>query len=414
VKPRGPAAGATTALLALAGLWLVTRRAEVRLEDGVNRDLARSAAAFLAVVTPSDGGRGYLPSRLLSGVGALAISSFWSGGLQGALGRTPLLPDTIGLTPLPEPVAERLDQGGQPVIATHARARVALAPLFDRDHAEVLGWIGVWGGLPRPDPGFLNMGVLALAVLAVLAAGLRCHAGVPGRRRTAALVGAGLGLVVTAAALAGHLRALAARATETRLITMRRLIEVAATADGVRRARLPEIAVDARVGETTLDPVARPRVDRVTIGGVTYARTFAATPRSGDQSGLELAVLPSEATLGPTWGAMIALVLVGATGLAFAAWSSRTAANPPASRPVLAAFALLVPALAQSGPSPFPPAASRVSLACHWPSRPWRPPRCWDPETPLPDGSWRPSARRPERLRSGRPCPTGSIHGVYY
>lgn len=370
MKLQGPAAGAATALLALAGLWLVTRRAEIRLEDGVNSDLARSAAAFIAVVTPSDGGRGYHASRLLSGVGALAISSFWKAGLQGALGRTPLLPDTIGLTPLPEPVAEQLGRGAQRVMVTHGRVRVALAPLFDRDHAEVLGWIGVWGALGRPDPGPLISSVLALAALALIAAWLGCHPGVSGRHRMAALGGAGMGLVIAGAALAGHLRAVAARATETRLTTMRRLIEIAATADGVRRARLPEIAVDARVREATLDPVPRPPVERVTIAGVTYARTFAATPRAGDDSGLELQVLPSEATLGPTWGALIGLVLVGASGLVFAGWSAGTAAKRRAFRPVLAACACLAPAPAGPGPASFPPPVVGVPVACHRWDRP--------------------------------------------
>ncbi len=315
-----PVAGAAAVVLALAGLWQVTDRAEVGLGDAVNAELARSAAAFVTVVTPSDGGRGYDASRLLSGVGALAISSFWPGGLQGALGRTPLLPDTIGLTPLPDPIAALLDRGAPSAVATHSRYRTALAPLFDRDRREVLGWIAVWGGLGHPSPGPLAwIGSIALVTLVLLLlVGVRVQPAVPPGRRAAAALAAGLGLVVTAIALAEHLRGVAARATEVRLTTMRRLIEIAATADGVQRARLPEIAVGAGVSEATLDPAPRPPLERVTISGVHYARTVAATPRAGDDTGLEIRILPSEAGLGATWAWMAALVVAGLAGLALA------------------------------------------------------------------------------------------------
>jgi multiple sugar transport system permease protein len=342
---RWPRIALVAGWLALLGLWLLTARAERRLEDETNAYLARSVGRYLRLTTPSDGAGGLNATRLLSGVGALRISSFWPGGLEGALGSRPLLTDSLELVPLPAAVATRLDQGVTVVRTSHARRPAAIAPLFDRDEWDVIGWVAVWRSLGGPWPGPVAVGLAVMAAAAMIGAGRSFLRDRPllWRRRVAwaaALVGllAGLGF-------ARDLRSTARRATEVRLRTSARLIEVAATANGVRRSRLPEIAVDAVVSPAARDSLAPAEVNYVRDGGVGWARIVAATPRQGDDTALEIRLLPSGSGLGFTWAAMVALTMLAIGSVGLAAWTARQSPRTHAFRTTMAAWGFLAPAL---------------------------------------------------------------------
>jgi hypothetical protein len=308
-----PVAGLTITLAAMVALWLGAMRAYLTLEDGTDAQLARSAAAYLAVVTPGDGGAGYNPSRLLSGLGALAISSFWSGGVQGALGRTALLPDTIGLVPLSDEALARLTAGAGEIFDNHARYRAALAPLLDRDRSGTLGWVAVWGALGHRSPSALVGWLFALAALGIASLPL-----VPAPRRPRAVAGCAALFLAFGGGLGQDLADTARQATEVKLRVVGRLIEIAGTADRARRTRLADIAAGLGVDRATLEPSERFGVEYVRRQGLTYARAVAPAPWAGEAAGLELLARPSRGEIPGTWWLMAGLLLVGCGGLALA------------------------------------------------------------------------------------------------
>jgi hypothetical protein len=105
---------------------------------------------------------------------------------------------------------------------------------------------------------------------------------------------ASLAVVISCAALAVNLNREVGQATrvvaEIRLMTTKRLIEVAATAPGVRQAMLPEIAVGVRVKPMSgsANEATEPRW--VEEGGGPVLTAIAATPRT--QGALELTLTP--------------------------------------------------------------------------------------------------------------------------
>jgi hypothetical protein len=290
VKPRVlvVAAGSLLLLGSIAGIWESARRAERLERDRANAALARSAAAFLSVVVPPGPASGYDPARLLASVNTLARASFWPGGLQLALGTVPLLPDTIGLFPVPDPVLSQLDQDRISVVVDHARVRAALVPFLDRDRFGMLGWVAAWDTLPDTVPStpavtLTLIGVISLLLLALVL--LR-----PGlmRRRVPLLVLVGVTLILLAVDLRWSVRETGDDAATARVLTLKRLIEVAATAPGVRQAMLPEIAVGVRVRPST--EAAASTATAWTDAESGEVRALAATPRTG--GALELALAP--------------------------------------------------------------------------------------------------------------------------
>jgi len=282
-------AGPVVVLAALGGLWQSARRTERQALDQANAALARSAAGYLSVVVPAGPANGYDPARLLSSAFNLARASFWPGGLQLALGTVPILPDTIGLIPVPDSLVRLLDQGQEVVIAEHARRRVALAPFLDKNRYGMLGWTAAWDTMSpmAATPSSIVLTLLAGLFLAVT--GFLQLRGGPGRP----LLLASLAVMTSAAALALNLNREVRQATrlvaEIRLATTKRLIEVAATAPGVRQAMLPEIAVGVRVKPLNgTNGPSDPRWGEEL--GAPVLTAIAATPRTA--GALELTLTP--------------------------------------------------------------------------------------------------------------------------
>lgn len=292
MKPRFLAFGGGALLVvgSLAGMWVSAGRAERRERDRADAALARSAAAFFSVVVPPGPANGYDPARLLASVNNLARASFWPGGFQLALGSVPLLPDTVGLVPVPDSLLRKLDEDRVPVVVRHATVRAALVPFLDRDRFGMLGWVAAWDMVPDSVPStaaisLTTVGVLALALL--LVALVRPHLA---RLRLALGVGVSGALLLLALEFDASVERTIEQAAGLRVTTLKRLIEVAATAPGVRQAMLPEIAVGVRVRPVT-EAAATAAVfwTDSTTGDVL---ALAATPRTG--GALELALTPEQ------------------------------------------------------------------------------------------------------------------------
>lgn len=236
----------TCCLAGIAGLWRPPLAEERRAVDALHVALAQHADAFLRVATPWGVAGGYDPAHLLSGANALAGATFWPGHLQLVLGGTPLVPDDVGLLPLPDSVRAQVETGLAPVFVDLATVRVAIAPFRAADGAP-LGWVASWGALEPMLPTHEAI-VLSLLALGLAAGALGVVVIGGGRRRLGVLLGlAAAAGVVLALDLGRIVDSTSHAAVQARLITVRQLLEVAATAPQVRQAELPALALDLEV-----------------------------------------------------------------------------------------------------------------------------------------------------------------------
>ncbi len=348
-------------LLALGGQWYVAASAATRASDAADLALARHAAGYLSVVVPRTGTGGFDAPRLLSTANALAGSTAWPGGLQVAIGQAPLVTDSIGLAPLPDSLLAQLELGSEGFIVSHARRRAAVVPLLDTDQWTLRGWIGVWGTVPD------RVASAHAGLLTLLAAGLLLFLGVASlreeRRWTRYLPYAVAG---TAALLALDLgigaRGTARAATDLRLETLARLVEMAATAPGVAQGRLREIGVGTAAASVGL-PSSGAVVERSDSAGEPRASIVAATPRT--RSGLAFTARPFEA--GEGWLALqlSVLALLSAVAGLFTTWVGRGRRQPARLRETLAAWLFLAPAALHLLLFSFVPAFFTLLLAFH-------------------------------------------------
>jgi hypothetical protein len=263
------------ALCAIAGLFIAAARAHRDILDRSNHDVGESAAAFLAAVTPAPGGQ-YDPARLVSGASALAGAWFFPGGIQLVVGRTPLLPDSLGIAPRLDHLAASQDTGSVLLALPHGH-RAAVVPFINRSDSLPIGWLAVWDTLPDfddPDEAVL-FGMLSFSIAIWL--GVASRRGAARLRRDMLVV-----LSAAAAALAGfalnaELQRSAEAATEIRLQVTRRLMEIASTADGVRSTALLHLAPGlllerVRGGVERRDSVEWQVQDREKLGTVVAIR----------------------------------------------------------------------------------------------------------------------------------------------
>lgn len=276
------AAGASI-LGSVAGLWHAAITSERAALDRLQQQLAQHAGAYLGVVTPSGSAGGYDPARLLSGANALAGATFWPGGLQLVLGSTALIPDDIGLLPLPDSAQLAVDRGARVLTVTHAEERAVLVTFLGPE-THYLGWVGTWGAVGAQLPSSLALVLTALAAAALGLALWACGRRGPARQRLLAVGALVLAMLILTAELTSVLRATQRAVIETRLEAVRHLIELAATAERVRQADLPAIAVDIALAARRRTPIA----DSGVVWSDSVASISAATPRT--QGSLQLAV----------------------------------------------------------------------------------------------------------------------------
>lgn len=314
------AAGPFLVLIAIIGLWWSAVQEELRVVDDSDAALARHVAAFLRVLTPAGPGESYDAPRLLSAANSLADASFWRGGIQVSMGSVPLIPDTIGLLPLPDSLMLPLEQGAPAVVATHARHRATLVPFLSRDRQSLLGWVAVWDSVELQVPRFRHLFLTISALLGLAAATVTLVRYTrPNWRIVAILAETGI-IGLLALTLWLSVDGTASTATDTRLLTLRRLVEIAATAAGVQQARLPEIGTGTFSRKLSA-PLDRP--DDVIRDyddpdhDTPVARIIAATPRN--QGGLEFRVVPAESDLQNLGPVLLAWLSLAAAGLGLTA-----------------------------------------------------------------------------------------------
>lgn len=280
------------AFFALHATWRSGERARLALRDSTDAGLARSAADFLTVVTPPGAVGEFDPVRLLSGAHALAGTSFWPSGLQVVLGSTPLLPDSIGLLPFSDSLLRVMDDTPAVVPVERAAGRIQMVPLRARSGRRSGVWAASWGGSPlyRAGPltriGYIGAagGIMLLSVLGLM----RVHAS----WRWGVLAGVVAMIVLLRAAIGAEWESQLRQSTELRLRTLRHVVEVAATAPGVRQVTVPAVAASAVVKPYALMPPVQSPVSWTQDSLGPIATILAATPRT--LSGLQIGLHPPE------------------------------------------------------------------------------------------------------------------------
>lgn len=276
------AAGASI-LAGVAALWQAALASERAALDRLQQQLAQHAGAYLGVVTPEGSAGGYDAPRLLSGANALAGATFWPGGLQLVLGHTALIPDDIGLLPLPDSTQLAVERGAPVLEVTHAEERVVLVPFLGPE-SHYLGWVGTWGAVGSRLPSPLSLALTGLAVAATALAVWACARRGPLRQRALAVASIVFALFLLRAEVTAVLRGTQRAVIRTRLETVRHFIELAATAERVRQADLPAIAVDIALAARRGPAIA----DSGVVWSDSVASISAATPRT--QGSLQLAL----------------------------------------------------------------------------------------------------------------------------
>ncbi len=308
-------AGSLLAFGALAGLigtGVATRRDSRRVAE---RALASSVAEYFSITVPADSAGFRLP-RLLIGASLLADASLWNAGLQVGWRGSPLLPDTVGLTPLDAADGRMLREPGAVLRLQRDRAgEVTLVPLIDPGLRQPVGWVAVWGAVRFGHDLPLT---LALALVAGLGTVIGLHlaeGGESSRRRRMGLAIALGGALLLAAQIAYGAWQDATTATDAMLLRQRRLIEVAALSPRLGRVELARLVPGGSLWPQDRPTVRADVVTRIHVRGVTFGQVTAAV-RNGRSYILSARAL--EADLRATWGVLIAWLAVYGAGLAMA------------------------------------------------------------------------------------------------
>jgi hypothetical protein len=214
--------GATGILLAIGavgGLVATYQAARDRERQAADLGIATAIAGYLSLVTPGEpNSSDYQLAALLSASHTLDRTVGGRSGMQVAWRNTPLLKDSIGLTPLEPAVVRLLSDGYATARVDRDAGTVSLAPLFDRDQWNTVGWVGFWGAVIPSPPSPVT---LALALVMVVAIVMALHLARPGESSRHRWTSAGiavLAMLVLAYRLGSEVENLAARSTNAVLL----------------------------------------------------------------------------------------------------------------------------------------------------------------------------------------------------
>jgi ABC-type sugar transport system permease subunit len=341
----GAAIGAAAAWAALLAGHAVARRAE---RDAAAR-AARTAAAFLPLVTPSvPGGTSYDLVQLLAQARGLGRLPGWAGRVEVYHGTAPLVRATGAVLP-PAVLAELRERE-----TTRTLAGAMLAPLKDRDGWDVVGAVAITP--VTTEPMLAGWNVVALALLALAGA----LAVVGGRWTIIACWGA-----AAIVGLAGYLEAVQAErdATdhwmrETTLVIERAAVRIPAWG-GSLLAQLAPIGGDAELATADSGPV---ELRRVTAAGV---RRVEARVRTSHGRWIVIRAPAGEAGVAGWLVVTLVLAALGPAGVLLLGWIERTRARPRTLRETLAAWGFLTPATLHLAAFSFGPMLFAVYLALH-------------------------------------------------
>jgi ABC-type sugar transport system permease subunit len=336
----GARARALTATVAATGVAVavlaVARWGEERFARAGAVTIARSTAAYLAVVTPrarADSGDFNL-SQLLVQARALTTLPGWTSPVEVYHETGPLVDATAPPLPAAELAQLRRDEGAR------WQDGAALVPLRGPGEGDVVGAVAVRPGGRGGLGGWLFGWAFPAALLSVAAAARWAFGRGPRRTYAAAA------LLLAVAAYA-DVRGAARGSTDRWLAATRLLLREAATRLPGSRARvaLSDLAPVARGGGEGAELVearsAPERPRRLRVAGATRAVVVA---RLGTGRWVQVRTSPAEARTGVWLVALLGVALVGPLTLAGLQWVEHGAARPRALREAVTAWAFLAPA----------------------------------------------------------------------
>jgi ABC-type sugar transport system permease subunit len=350
------------AVVAVGGLVSSYLAARHRERQAADLGTAVAIAGYLSLVTPTEPNRSdYQLAALLSESHTLLRTVREQTGLQVAWRSAPLLGDSIGLAPLEPEVIRLLWDGYATARVARPAGVVSIAPLFDRDQWNTVGWVAFWGSIkpPRPSPYTLALG-LVMVVAIVMAIHLARPGESPRHRWTSAGI-AVAAMLILAFRLGSEVEDLAIRSTDAVLLRSKLLAQRAATIPRVPEGQLARIAPGFRVrrleGQSPENGVRR-----LDVAGEPAARVRVPL-RSGNI--LEISSIPREARLAGTWGVLVGWVALLGLGLGFSAWAGAAQANPRTFRETITAWGFIGPAMLHLAIFAFAPLLFAAWLALH-------------------------------------------------
>ncbi|MGE5144158.1 MAG: carbohydrate ABC transporter permease [Acidobacteriota bacterium] len=334
------------ALASLAAAGIVIHRAEIATAERS----AKSAAAYLALVTPTEThSTSYQLVQLLAQARGIGTLPGWAGVVEVYAGNATLVHATA--QPLPQATLDELRERDVPLLS----GGEVVVPLKDRD-----GWDGVGAVAVRvvsTDEAIL--GDWGLVLVIVLAA---AGAAVPSVGRPA-LVACVLGAVLVGSAAYARVVAGEAAATDRWLARTRLLLGEASsrlywTGAASTAQRLAPLARGADI----LTDSSSTEIQRTVVNGIPRAQVMATL---GPGRWLTLSMLPGETNAGGWLVVTLALALLGPVGVWLLEWFARARMHPRSFHEILTAWGFLAPATLHLAAFSFAPMVFALYLSFH-------------------------------------------------
>lgn len=334
------------ALASLAAAGIVIHRAEIATAERS----AKSAAAYLALVTPTEThSTSYQLVQLLAQARGIGTLPGWAGVVEVYAGNATLVHATA--QPLPQATLDELRERDVPLLS----GGEVVVPLKDRD-----GWDGVGAVAVRvvsTDEAIL--GDWGLVLVIVLAA---AGAAVPSVGRPA-LVACVLGAVLVGSAAYARVVAGEAAATDRWLARTRLLLGEASsrlywTGAASTAQRLAPLARGADI----LTDSSSTEIQRTVVNGIPRAQVMATL---GPGRWLTLSMLPGETNAGGWLVVTLALALLGPVGVWLLEWLARARMHPRSFHEILTAWGFLAPATLHLAAFSFAPMVFALYLSFH-------------------------------------------------
>ena len=334
------------ALAALAAARIVIHRAEIATAERS----AKSAAAYLALVTPTEShSTSYQLVQLLAQARGIGTLPGWAGVVEVYAGNATLVHATA--QPLPQATLDELRERDVPLLS----GGEVVVPLKDKD-----GWDGVGAVAVRvvsTDDAILGGWGLVL-VIALAAAG----AAVPSLGRPA-LGACVLGAVLVGSAAYARVVAGEAAATDRWLARTRLLLGEASsrlywTGAASTAQRLAPLARGADI----LTDSSSTEIRRSVVNGIPRAQVMATL---GPGRWLTLSMLPGETNAGGWLVVTLALALLGPIGVWLSEWLARARLHPRSFHETLTAWGFLAPATLHLAAFSFAPMVFALYLSFH-------------------------------------------------
>lgn len=334
------------ALAALAAARIVIHRAEIATAERS----AKSAAAYLALVTPNEShSTSYQLVQLLAQARGIGTLPGWAGVVEVYAGNATLVHATA--QPLPQATLDELRERDVPLLS----GGEVVVPLKDKD-----GWDGVGAVAVRvvsTDDAIL--GGWGLVLVIVLAA---AGAAVPSLGRPA-LGACVLGAVLVGSAAYARVVAGEAGATDRWLARTRLLLGEASsrlywTGAASTAQRLAPLARGADI----LTDSSSTEIQRSVVNGIPRAQVMATL---GPGRWLTLSMLPGETNAGGWLVVTLALALLGPIGVWLSEWLARARLHPRSFHETLTAWGFLAPATLHLAAFSFAPMVFALYLSFH-------------------------------------------------